>query len=583
MTGAFLFLTLRSFRNRIAHQVRRSKNPRYALAIIIGVAYFYFMFWRNPRRAHASVFPLLNDGGHLFVVAALFVGAVSMWLFGGASTALAFTQAEASFLFPAPVSRRQLVAYKLVRGQVPLLFNSLIWVLLLNAGHATLPLPARFVGVWMVFAIIFLHRLGSSLVRTAWGESGGQGLRRNALSLAIFAIILGGVGVNLVRSLPLFRAAGDLDGWVAALAAVVTQTPARWVLWPFTAVLGPVYAANLSQWLGALAPAALVLLVHVRWVMHTDTAFEEAALAATAARARKIEALHNRRTFGGGSASGATAARARRPAAAGAARGRQFAFVPANRPAAGIVWKNLVCLRRTMQLRQLIPPMMLAVIGGGAVGSKLGGVTAGVAAGAAIFAGMLLLMGPLMLRGDLRQDLQHLAELKMLPFSGTTIVAAEVLSVSIPLALVQALSLAAAAALATAAHVNWGPAPIRMALAVGALPVLLAFNATSVTIQNGAPILFPGWARLGPIVAGGVEVMGQMILMMGFYLILLAVLLVIPTAMGFVAVASLHLEGALGIAVAMLAGSGGLAFELQGVMQLLGRAFEKLEPSSVSG
>jgi hypothetical protein len=33
----------------------------------------------------------------------------------------------------------------------------------------------------------------------------------------------------------------------------------------------------------------------------------------------------------------------------------------------------------------------------------------------------------------------------------------------------------------------------------------------------------------------------------------------------------------------MLAGCGGMAFELQGVMQLLGRAFERLEPSAVSG
>ncbi len=199
MTGAFFYLTWRSLRNRAARQLRRSRNPRYALALAIGAAYFYYIFWRNPRQVHGEILPLLNDAGHLVAVAGLLAGAVGMWLFGGDSTALAFTQAEASILFPAPVSRRQLVLYKIVRGQLPLLFNTLIWVLLLDAGRSDLPAWARFAGVWLLFATIFLHRLGASLVRTAWAEHGAAGARRNALSIAAFAAITGAVAVSLFR------------------------------------------------------------------------------------------------------------------------------------------------------------------------------------------------------------------------------------------------------------------------------------------------------------------------------------------------------------------------------------------------
>ncbi len=124
---------------------------------------------------------------------------------------------------------------------------------------------------------------------------------------------------------------------------------------------------------------------------------------------------------------------------------------------------------------------------------------------------------------------------------------------------------------------------MHVALLVGGLPVLLAFNACTVTIQNGAPILFPGWARLGTAVPGGVEMMGQMILIMGLYFILLALLLLLPVGAAVVAMSMLQLTGPVSVAGLLLAASLALGFELQGVMQLLGRAFDRLEPSSVSG
>ncbi len=581
MTGAFLYLTWCSLRNRVTHQIHRSRNPRYALALIIGVAYFYFIFWRNPRHVGSDAsFPLISESGHLIALSGLFLGAVSMWLLGGDSTALAFTQAEASMLFPAPVSRRQLVAYKLMRGQLPLLFNTAIWVMLLGAGHEALPLWARAVGLWALFAVIFLHRLGASLVRTAWAQHGLQGLRKNALSLVVFVAILVGVGVNVLPAIAPLRRAANLDAAVSLLGATLAAAPARYVLWPFTALLGPVFATSVAAWFAAVPGVLVVLAAHVWWVMRTDTAFEEAALAATAARAQRLEALRSRRRPGG-----AASAAKRRRAHQGTGAMRNpglFALAPVGRPAVAIVWKNLACLRRTTQQRQLITPMLLAVIAGAASGSKLGAYGAVVTAGL-VFAFAMLLLGPMMLRGDLRQDLLHLSELKTLPLRGTTIVAAEVLSVSIPLAVIQAVGLVIAAVAAQTGGFYWGSPVMRAAFVLGLVPLLLAFNAASVTVQNGAPILFPGWARLGTTVPGGVEMMGQMILLTGFYILLLALLLVLPGGAAFVVLATLHLTGPAAVLFTMVGASAALAFELRGVLHWLGRAFERMEPSSVSG
>ncbi|MHB1864142.1 MAG: putative ABC exporter domain-containing protein [Gemmatimonadaceae bacterium] len=575
--GALVYLTWTSLRNRVAFQLRRSRNPRYALALVIGVAYFWFVFGRHAGGARGRSPLDLGGAAHLVVVGALFAGAAAVWLFGGDRTALAFSQAEAMFLFPAPLSRRQLVGYKLWRAQFVVIVNTLLWMLILRQNGSTLPFVLRATGLWLLFTVGYLHRLGAALVRESWAQHGMPGARRHALSIVVFVAAIGAVTFNVVASAGAWRAADGAGAAATALSAALARQPASLVLWPINAILAPASAGSATEWLHVLPGALLVLLVHVVWVMRTDTAFEEAALAATSERARRLAALRSR----GALATAKPSAAARPGAAAASARG--FPLAPTGRPAVAIVWKNIACLRRTTQFRQLFSPMLLAAVVGTLAGPKLGGVAAGLALGALVLTAVLLLMGPMMLRGDLRQDLLHLAELKTLPFRGATIVAAEVLSVSIPLAVVQALALAAAAGAAHVAHLEWAPPPMRWAVAVGGLPVLLAFNAASVTIQNGAPILFPGWARLGTVVAGGVEMMGQMILLMGFYLMQLAALLVVPAAIGFVSVYELGATGAAGLLVALLAGSAALAFELQGVMQLLGRAFERIEPTSISG
>ncbi|OYV68014.1 MAG: hypothetical protein B7Z72_08830, partial [Gemmatimonadetes bacterium 21-71-4] len=432
--GAFVYLTWTSLRNRVAFQLRRSRNPRYALALIIGLAYFWFVFGRQSGRSRGQSPMDLGGAAHLVVVGALFAGAAAVWLFGGDRTALAFSPAEVMFLFPAPLSRRQLVGYKLVRAQLVVIFNALLWMLILGQHGSTLPLVLRAAGLWLLFSVAYLHRLGAALVRESWTQHGMPGARRHAASIVVFVAATAAVTFNLVASAGAWRAADGGRATVDVLASALARQPASLVLWPINAILAPASAASVAEWLHVLPGALLVLLVHVVWVMRTDTAFEEAALTATSERARRLQALRGR-----GAPGTATPSASVRPGAA-ATRIRGFPLAPTGRPAVAIVWKNVTCLRRTTQFRQFVSPVVLAAVVGTVAGPKLGGVAAGLALGALILAAALLLLGPMMLRGDLRQDLLHVAELKTLPFRGSTIVAAEVLSVSIPLAVVQALA-----------------------------------------------------------------------------------------------------------------------------------------------
>ena len=114
---------------------------------------------------------------------------VSAWVFGSDTLALAFTQAEVSMLFPAPLTRRGLIGYKIFRAQIGVLINALIWVFILRRGGTALPSLLRTISLWVLFSTLNLHRLGAALVWSAWREHGQAGFRRNWIAIAIFALM----------------------------------------------------------------------------------------------------------------------------------------------------------------------------------------------------------------------------------------------------------------------------------------------------------------------------------------------------------------------------------------------------------
>src|SRR5262249_35717762 len=150
----------------------------------------------------------------------------------------------------------------------------------------------------------------------------------------------------------------------------------------------------------AMVPALIVLAVHLWWVLRTDIAFEDAAISASAERAKRLEAMRSRRTLG-------AVPPPRRATST-------IALASEGRPALAIFWKNLLCLKRTAQLRVFIGPVVMAVLLGGAM-TDTDDAFAIIAASALILSGMLLVFGGRLIRNDLRQDMQHLPMLKTLP------------------------------------------------------------------------------------------------------------------------------------------------------------------------
>jgi putative ABC exporter len=562
--SAFAFLFTRTIRNRLTAQARRLRSPRYVIAVAVACGYFVFLF-QNPGGGLFGIPGLAPGGGtgagpsrvlQMLTACGLAAFAAKWWLMGGSDATLAFSPAELQFLFPAPVRRRDLVLFKIWRMQLMLVVSAIIVAALARHAGARLAPPLRVLSLWVLFSTIALHQMAAALVRSGAGQR-GPGLRRNAVAVGL--VVAGGsvLLVTTLRAWPGIRTMAELPRALAAVGqALAAPVPAA-VLWPFRIALAPSYAQTPGAWLVAMGPAILLLALHTVWVLRADTVFEDAAVAASARRATRIAAVRARaagrsmptlgmadRVSGSFGAVGGRYGAQRRVGAPIHRSRLTFPLAPLGDPAVALVWKNTLALIRGWRVRTVI--VITAGLGGliaafremGLLGSGFVTHAPGLFATMALFAALLLvIMGPLSIRNDLRQDLLHLDVLRTLPLRGPSLVFAEIASSALALTVIQWALLTAAYVLFTWAPPGTGadlPAMLdpagddRATLLVLALAACPVINCASFFVQNASALLFPAWIRLGATGIGGLEVIGQRILGMGASLLGMAIVLTPP-------------------------------------------------------
>ena len=561
--SAFLYLVWTSGRNRAGRLITRVRSPRYAAALIVGGLYLWSFLVRPIGRASATP-AFLGQPTEMIVTLLAVLTLMGSWLFGSDATALAFSRAEVSMLFPAPLSRRSLIVYKLFRAQVAVLVNALIWVFVLRRGGTILPSPLRAIGLWVLFSTLNLHRLGAALVRSSWREHGKIGARRHRGSIVVSMVIAGLIGAGLFEARgQLFPTAG-VGSFFIVLGTTLAKPPAYWGLYPFHLSVAPTFARSVSDWGHALVPALGVLVAHAWWVLRTDAAFEDAAIDASSERGRRADATRSRRTAAPMGVSRATPT---------------LRLAPSGHPGWAIFWKNMLCLRRTKRPQVFVGPGVMALAIGAAMSGDAsdGGET--IAAAALALAAMLLVFGGRFIRNDLRHDMQHLPLLKTLPIPPGQIVLAEVASAALPMAAAQMTLVLIAYLAVFASPSNPLGGDVRLALLLAAPFALTALNGALLTIQNGMAVLFPAWIRLGPTVSTGVEALGQNVLATAANLFSLAAALIVPAIAAWGTVVIIKPPpppSALALAVSVAAAI--LAAETYAAMRFLGGALARAEP-----
>ena len=568
------YLLRTSLKNRVRTQLTRIRRPRYAIPLALGLLYIALIFYRPEgytAQSPSTDYLPIQRGFALTSAFLLAVLAAKWWVFGASTGPLAFTPAEIQFLFPAPLRRRDLILYRLIRVQFSMLISAaFISVLLWRSGGATHPLafPLRLIGLWVLFATSFMHQMGVTLVRTAAAQR-GRGLARNLPAIVIVTVAVGLFVYSMAPAVLSIRSLGDLATGLSRIGDASTKPIPNAILAPFRWVIAPAYAESTHAWVVAIGPALLLLAFHYIWVLRADAVFEDAAVDASARRAARLAARAAR-----------TGLTPRTPGST-----RSFVRLSPHGPAwSAIVWKNVTAAMRGLKLTSTLRFTIVLVATfsiASAVGYRISNngstpVAAGYASLIAVL--YLVLAGPLTIRNDLRADLAHVSTFRTYPLDGRTIVFAEILSSTLTLTAMQVGLLAIAFGLITDVALRE-----RFGILLAALVILPVVNLMSLTIQNAIVLIVPGWVRIGGVTDSGqvaFEALGQRALSAIASMLLLTIALAPAAAAGVVVAIG---AGGTPFAVTMgvVVGLGASALELWLAMRWLGGLFDRTDAVSV--
>jgi len=507
MTSAAFFLITRNFKNRITRWFLRLRQPRYvAGAVVAGLYIASFAFRRGARFGSASMSGSMHELLTIvvsFVVLAMLVGA---WALPGDTPGLLFSEAEIQFFFPAPITRRQLLAYKIARTQIQILLSAIIISFFAFRG-------SRYVGMWIGLAVLDVYMTFVSFARARLKLAGiGWLWRALAVGIVLTALIV------LVASQ--FRGSSDVilnalsqpkaGNYVKVVTSILQTPPLGTILFVPRLFGEMVYAA--SSWMllrnaAILITAALLLFFAT---VQFDIAFEDASIVASQralARRARVRSMRSGMS---------TSAVHRFPP--------PFKLGERGRPEVAVLWKNLIGAMRLSSFPVIAVIIPIALIATANIFRREGDVLASIGIGGLIATGIFALMGPQAIRSDLRLDMLRLDVVKTFPLSAESLLAAELGAPMLVIAVFELLMLAISLVILNFAHMK-ASFLTRPEFAVCALVLIVPISAIQLLIQNAAMILFPAW-NMSADAARGITALGQrLLLLLGNILTLLIALL----------------------------------------------------------
>ena len=577
MISALLYLQYHSLKNRTVMRIKRLKQPKYLLGGIVGGIYFYWYFFRTffgtrPRGQGLTLLASPENQAILESVGALILLIIVLvaWIIPHQRVALTFTEAEIAFLFPAPISRRTLIHFKLLRSQTAILFTTLLLTIVTNrfGGHAWI----RAAGWWLILSTLNLHLLGSSFALTKLLDRGISTWQRRLAILAVVLVLAGGVIIWGRQTMPSF----DLSRFENMQAVqdyfqqVLTAGPTPYLLYPLRLVVRPFLAPNALAFLAVLGPALLLMLLHYAWVVRSNVAFEEASIQASQRLAEKVAAVR-----AGNWQAARKKPRSKRP---------PFTLRPIGPPAVALLWKNLISAGQAFTLRMWVSLAVFGLFASMGITQASGG--SGLRPALGMIAAMLmfwsLLIGPQLLRQDFRQDLPLADLLKTYPMRGWQLALGELLGPAAVLTGIQWFLLIMIFGLFGQSPPGALSLPHWLGLGFGAALVIPMLDLIILQIPNAAVLSFPAWFQAAKSGAQGIEATGQrLIFMIGQVLVFLVAL--IPAVALFAGIffpVKMLIGTAVAIPLASIAAAVVLAVEAGLGIMLLGWLFDRFDVSA---
>jgi hypothetical protein len=433
--------------------------------------------------------------------------------------------------------------------------------------------PATLAAGWMFLAgfavlssVLIVHLTAVSLSRASLREHGWYGLAHQWLPIAVMVgsvVILVTVLASSWAQLAMLNGKGAVM-W--ELQRLSTHGAAAIVLWPYYAVVRLPFAPTPAAFFAALPVPLAFLVLNFAWAVRTDAAFEEAS----AALAEKVASVR----------------RGAQPVV-GTVRKRPAPFPLASTGPAEIalLWKNLIMMGRYATLARAMTFLPAIVIPGVllALNARHDGLVDAFAFFCLLLTFVTILMGPMMVRNDLRRDLARIAVLKSWPVSGAALVRGEMLAPTVVLTtFAWAFILGTSTSLAHVFREIGIRAAGRISFVVAALVLAPGLIAVQVLAQNAVAVMFPAWVSIGPSRGQGVDVMGQRMLLMAGTLITLVVAVLPAFVFGSLAgVAIFYVTSVVPIIVPSAIATASLLVECFLATEVLGRFMDRMDPAAV--
>lgn len=471
MTGAAIFLVTRTMKNLVKRSILRLRQPRYLLGAIVFLGYFFGIVGRksglrNIAARHAE----FNEVAMLIVSVLALIIILAVWALPSTAPGLFFTETEIQFFFAGPVTRRQLLAYKILRSQMQTLFSAAFFSLFAFRG-------SHFLGLWIALAVMDVYMMFASFARARLKLAGVGWLGRLAILSTLLTILYFTVSAQVRSSTDLMvRALSGPRGAIGhAIATIAATPPLSTILYVPHVLASAVYGPS------PLVPSLITLALGFALFFLTtqfDTSFEDASIVASQ------RALARRARVRGMRSGSSTAAVNRMPA--------PFKLSERGRPEVALIWKNMIGAIRISAFPFFIVlvPLVLAATAG-VFHTKRGAVEA-VGMMGLMMTALFVFLGPQTVRTDLRTDILRLDVIKTYPISAESLLIGELGASLILVSIFEIVMLLASVSILQfgSGHFNFFTTP---EFIVSALVFLIPVCAIQLLIQNGAVILFPAW------------------------------------------------------------------------------------------
>ena len=457
-------------RGFVRRTFRNATSPRRAVFLIIGLG--TMMLWFGSviasqfGLAHAQVDKLATITRFRQIAPLALCGICLLTIVSSATDrAIAFTAGEVDILFPGPFTRRNLLAFKLLKSGIGAMVTSLLVTIpMASYGHS---LPASYVGVFLSLLFVQLFSTAGVLL----GQTLGQRFYRYLRNAVIIALLAGAAIVT--RST--LQQIGGIDGLLRFSETDLGQA----ILRPFQPFALAISAGSVSEFLLSAGEAVAIDLGLVAVVMMLDANYLEAAMGASQRRYAQIQRIRGGQLIQSRIKGSVNWTLPRLP------------FLGGVGP---IVWRQATSAARSA--RGLLTVLLIIAIGAGPAVASIGATVnpAKVLFPALVWA-TVLLSG--LMKYDFRGDLDHFDALKSMPLRSAPLAIGQLIVPTIVLTSFHVIALVGAAVMM---HTD-------RELLIAAALLALPFNALLTAADNLLFLLFP--ARPVASSPGDFQMMGR--------------------------------------------------------------------------